>query len=311
MGFGTKKYLGLYIGAEDLTAAELWVRGTRIQVAKVGIKAAGCRFNDPGELAEALAQLWQASGFSSQGVTLAIGGPSIFYRVLPLPKIPVAELRRALEWELADHFPFSAQEAVFDLRPLEVGTGLGSNEGYYLVVAAPRSLIEGYLTALQLAGLEPWAIEPEPLALLRSWEGLEKASLLLILRPSYVTIGLVAGGELFFARSLSWGLEVVREGRAAGEKLSRECQNTLGYFQARTGQDTFVPEEVVIYNGGRAGALEVLLPELKGSFTLPIRLAPPPGSKLSWIPETAEEEKQLLAVCIGSGLREVRKGGRD
>ncbi|HHW92030.1 MAG TPA: pilus assembly protein PilM [Firmicutes bacterium] len=320
MGFGTQKYLGLDIGTEYLKAAELRVRGSRIQVDKVGIKTIGSRanegnrVNDPAELAENVGHFWQEFGFGTRRVTVAIGGPPVFYRILPLPGLPEAELRRALQWELEDHFPFSAREAVFDLCPLELNNGLGRKQRYYLVVAVPRTFIDGYLTALNLVGLEPLAIEPEPLALLRSWEGLVKVSLLIILKSNYITIGIAARGRLFFARSLPWGFQKIIEGMLAEgvvvEKLTRECRNTLGYFQARTGNDTFTPEEIVVYNGGDGEAVKFILPGLRREFPLPVRIPPPPGGGLSWIPGIPEEKRHFLAVCIGSGLREVRKGGR-
>jgi len=318
MGFGTRKYLGLELGTDYLTGAEILVRGSHRQVARIGRQSLeftvfeSNSVKDPGMLAETLRHFWRESGFTTRRIALALGGPSLFYRILSLPKLPAAELRRALEWELADHFPFPAQEAVFDFRPLKAGRGLRPGEEYYLVVAAPRALVDGCLTALNLAGLEAWAVEPEPQALLRSWEGVAVAevSLLLIMRPGYLTLGLAAGGELLFARTLCRGWERFKD-MAGWEALARECRSTIGYFQARTGSGSLGPVEIIVYDGGDGEAGEYILRGLEGMFSLPVRMAPAPGRGLTWLFHLPEKMRHSLAACIGSGLREVRKDGRS
>jgi len=65
-------------------------------------------------------------------VVLALGRRSVFFRVVPLPTAPKADLRRLLDMQAGTLFPLPAGEAAFDVQPSdEIGP-----EGRLSLVAA-------------------------------------------------------------------------------------------------------------------------------------------------------------------------------
>ncbi len=59
---------------------------------------------EPGTVSTALKRLWATGGFKSKDVVLGVGGQGVFARDISLPRVPLAQIRESL--------PFQVQEAL-------------------------------------------------------------------------------------------------------------------------------------------------------------------------------------------------------
>ena len=77
------------------------------------------------------------------------------------------ELGQAVKWEAEAHIPLSIDEVYLDWQIIEQPV---NHPDHYniLMAAAPCSLVDSYLNFLKKAGLEPIALEPESVAVVRS-----------------------------------------------------------------------------------------------------------------------------------------------
>jgi type IV pilus assembly protein PilM len=90
-------------------------------------------------------------------------------RIIDVPKMSRGELEETMKWEVERHVPFQPTEIIRDYQPLtppeEVPEG-GQME--VLLAVAQDGFVNQHVAALRAAGLEPVAIDIQPLALSRS-----------------------------------------------------------------------------------------------------------------------------------------------
>jgi len=91
----------------------------------------------------------------------------VFTRVIHLPLMKEEELSQAVKWEAEAHIPLSIDEVYLDWQIIERPN---KHLDHYniLIAAAPRFLVDSYLSFLKKGGLEPIALEPESMAVVRS-----------------------------------------------------------------------------------------------------------------------------------------------
>lgn len=91
----------------------------------------------------------------------------VFTRVIQLPLMKEDELVQAVKWETEAHIPLSIDEVYLDWQIIE--RPINHLDHYnILIAAAPRFLVDSYLSFLKKSGLEPIALEPESVAVVRS-----------------------------------------------------------------------------------------------------------------------------------------------
>jgi type IV pilus assembly protein PilM len=96
-------------------------------------------------------------------VVTGIPGRHLAVRALTVPTMDHSELQEAVKWEAAQYLPYAVDEAVFDFVELGAGGSPGTLE--VLSLATRRVVVEGFVHAIELAGLEPAALDALPLAL--------------------------------------------------------------------------------------------------------------------------------------------------
>lgn len=91
----------------------------------------------------------------------------VFNRVIQLPPMKEEELSQAVKWETEAHIPLSIDEVYLDWQIIERPN---NHLDHYnvLIAAAPHFLVDSYLSFLKKGGLEPIALEPESVAVVRS-----------------------------------------------------------------------------------------------------------------------------------------------
>lgn len=175
----TRTVVGLDIGSAGVRAAELTV-GRRTpslrRFAAVDLPEGAIRSGavaDPGALTEALRELWSKGRFGTKTVVLGIANDGVLVRQMDLEWMPPADFRKALRYQVADALPLPVDEANLDYYMLdEIDVAEAGQEprrvARVMLVAAGRDMVDGFVNAVQDAGLRPVRVDLLPFALVRA-----------------------------------------------------------------------------------------------------------------------------------------------
>lgn len=118
-------------------------------------------------VAAALKQLWSEGGFRGKNVVLGVGNPKVLVRDLSVPRLNPKEMRRALPSHVQDMLPVPVADALLDFYPLSEEATEKGPLVHGLLIAAVKDSVNANVTAAQLAGLSPIAVDLIPFALSR------------------------------------------------------------------------------------------------------------------------------------------------
>ncbi len=98
------------------------------------------------------------------------GQNAVVIRIIEVPKMTDAELKETMKWEVERHVPFAPSETVLDYQPLQMRTpeAQSSPNMEVLLAVAQQDAVNNYVDTLFAAGLDPVAIDIEPLAVSRA-----------------------------------------------------------------------------------------------------------------------------------------------
>jgi type IV pilus assembly protein PilM len=160
---------------------------------------------DPAGATGTLRELRTRLGVRPRRVFTAVDGSSTVARLMELPPMPDRELREALRWEVPQHLPLPADEAVTDVAVVERPARPGPMT--VLLVATRRSSVTALIAVLAAAGLPPRAVEVPSLA---QWRALALTAapppgpvLLLNARPGQTDLHVVRRGTPLVTRTLA------------------------------------------------------------------------------------------------------------
>lgn len=167
--------VGLDIGSGAIKIAEVrWIQGqpelvaAAIEELSTNTVRDGYVLNKE-KLTETLERAWALRGIKGKHVVLSLSGQAVFIRELLFPAMNDEELRQAVKWELDKYISTpDAANYYFDFAVL--GSAKDMQNIRVLLVAAPLEMINGLTRAVKQAGLNPLAIDIEPLALQRTME---------------------------------------------------------------------------------------------------------------------------------------------
>ncbi len=166
--------LGLDLGTKFIKVAEVAARGSSVELLTAGIVPspanlfAGDVISDPELAGATIRALLQQIGIHTNKVVASVKGQtSLVVRIIEVPKMREEEVADAMKWEVERHVPFAATGGVaMDyalLQPMEMVPDDGTAE--VLLAVAEESLVRTLVDVIESAGLEPVALDIEPLAL--------------------------------------------------------------------------------------------------------------------------------------------------
>ena len=172
---GTKRLVGLKIGASQLAAARVSNNGVAEleQIARqdlpMGIVVGG-ELRDPDALSEALKAFFAKNKLPRKGVRLGIANNRIGVRVIDVAGVDEEkQLANAIHFRAQEALPIPLDEAVLDYHVLDESTDPeGRSVKRVLLVVAYKELVERYVGACRKAGLTLAGVDLEAFALLRS-----------------------------------------------------------------------------------------------------------------------------------------------
>jgi type IV pilus assembly protein PilM len=150
----------------------------------------------------------------------AIPSREAVIRLIRLPAdLQAQELREVvLNQEAELYLPFPRDEAYVDYQSLETSEDAdGVRRQEVLLVAAPRSVVDSYITTLQQAGLTPKAVDVSSFSLIRVLRNKllqyapEEAVALLVIQADGTEISILTKGVPQFSRTVAIGTWEFRE----------------------------------------------------------------------------------------------------
>jgi type IV pilus assembly protein PilM len=149
-----------------------------------GVVGAG-EVKEPAELAEAIKSLIRQYNVQSKRVVIAVAGQAAIVRLLKVTLQNKNELADIVRKEAEKNLPYALDELYMDYQVIK--TDPAQKESEVVLVCARKSIVDSQLEAVRNAGLEPVAVDIQPLALVRA-AGFEDIE-------TYGNIGLLDIGE--------------------------------------------------------------------------------------------------------------------
>jgi len=184
---------------------------------------------DPDALGAAVRQLLDEHGVRTKAVISSVASQSsLVVRPIEVPRMTRQELAQTMQWEVERHIPFAASEVVMDFQPLVDPDELPAEAQNMdvLLAVAQEDMINAHVETLFQAGLDPQAIDVEPLSACRSLIDIsrdqgtyERTYALLNIGATTTDLSIIRNGLLTFTRPVP----------LAGDNITNAIAEALGY----------------------------------------------------------------------------------
>ena len=234
-----------------------------------------------------------------KAVRLGVSNRQIVVRQIELPWLDEGEQRdAAVRFQAADAIAMPLDEAVFDYQVARrIDTPDGTARMQVVVVAARRSMIEGFVGAARSAGLKPEGIDLNAFALMRALgtDQSEQGSRVFCNVATVVNLAIAVGDLCVFTRPLSasWGDGEENVVSTLSDEIRLSIDSYMGQPEARA------VDEIVLSGPGSTN--EALVEELGVMLRLPVTVAPPLGS-LDHSAMPAGDDPHRYTVATGLAL---------
>ncbi len=251
----------------------------------------------PREVGYSLRNLWNSRAIRHNRVLLGISNQGVLVRFTTVPKAPPDKLGNVVSFHAQELLPLSLDAVVMDYTVIGEGTDPEGNPILeILLVAARRDMLNNFLEALEVAGLEPEDIDVSTLALRRILPeaAINRTVGVINVANGFSSILVVDRGEPRLARlvsikladlasELGSSLEAVLNEAAvdSGDRRAKvtswannliyEARSSLTYYQ---GQENANDIEALVLNG-RGARLPGINSRLEEALTLPVRVVNP------------------------------------
>lgn len=240
-----KSLLGLDIGSHSIKLIEIAHDGTnKILLAAGSIPTPPKALSSPlpadhEAVAFVIRQLMKETGVKTSSVALALPESQVFTRVIEVPTLSTRELSSAINWEAEQYIPLPLDQVNIDYSILRDAKETGTDKMDVLLVACPKTLLEKYLSIVEMAELIPIAAESEIISTSRSLAGsvanIKGAVLLASLGALTTDLAILRGGIIAFTRSISAGGEALSRALVSGldfnASQAEEFKRTYGVAQ--------------------------------------------------------------------------------
>lgn len=165
--------VGLDVGSSAIKLVQLQGTKSGIALYKAGSAPTppeavkGGVIVDPLAVAKAIGSLLEALQVEGSAVAAGIAGPTVVVREVPLPVMSDRQLRKSIQWEARNYISFPVEDSVVEFQVLDRPAASSGSQMRVMLVAAPRDMVDSQVEAIELAGLEPLAVEIQPFASLR------------------------------------------------------------------------------------------------------------------------------------------------
>lgn len=216
-------------------------------------------------VSQALKQLWREGGFTSKRVVLGVGNQRVLVRDHTVPMIPLAQLRQALPYQVADLLPVPVSETILDFYPISQVEGSDPPQMNGLLVAAIKESIETNVATIEDAGLKVVGVDLSPFALVRALSAADQVGGC----RTYVMIGdrttfivVATDGVPQFVRIVPAGGDTITEAVEEATGLDEESAHAL---KMQIGIDQGAQPEFAVAADAMLGALRSIVGSVRST----------------------------------------------
>lgn len=355
-----KQFFGLDLSGASVKVVELRHGPSKPQLVAYGGLAlpAGSMQSDSSvdrqNVANAIKQVVKKARIQSTQVVAALPGSAVFSSIITMPKMPSTELAESIKWQAKQYVPSPLDEVILDWHIVGETTAskdkkdkkdkkddeaAEDKEIEVMLIAAPISLVNKYVSIIHDAGLKPLALEIEPLALARAVVGVKDDPVIVLdmgqdsTEISIVEEGVVrlnrnttaGGGALTRAISQSLGIDANRaeqfkrdfglndeklDGQIPKaikpvlETLSTEIKRSLEFYRDQPSATGEISQMVVV--GGTARMPE-FLSYLSSEFGLEVKIGDP-WANVNYSASLKDQLTEIapsFSVTVGLAMREI------
>jgi type IV pilus assembly protein PilM len=289
--------------------------------------------------AEKLKTLKDSLGIKVNKAVVALPEAAIFSKIISVPDLPEDQLERIIYFEARNHLPVPVEDVNLDYIPIARKTVENNKILQILLIAAPKSLINGYLELLALDNIEVLALETESIATGRAMTlagDIPQGALVVDFASQGMAVSVIKGKEVIFSQSIGTGSDALTQaiakdynldlrqaeqykityGLLEGQLEGRIAKSILPVMQIITNElnkivnfikvnlPDYAPAEV--YLVGEGAQLPGLITFLNLNLGMPVKLADPIA-----LLETSEQAKAQLpnvasvafTVAVGLALK--------
>ncbi len=163
---------------------------------------------------DAVRQLFREARMPAADTVAAVSGSHVLVRPIRVPDMNLATLKRSIRFEAAKHVDggssgVSIENSVVEFEVL--GKSGQPPQLEVLLVVAPNPMVNGRVTVMEGAGMEPVAVDHEAFALVRAMQaaglapGPGQAAVVMNLGATYTDLNIVVGTEVAAPRSIPIG----------------------------------------------------------------------------------------------------------
>jgi Tfp pilus assembly PilM family ATPase/Tfp pilus assembly protein PilN len=235
--------------------------------------------------------LFKSTGVPKKRVIASLTGLSFIHRVLSLPRVERASQSEAIQRAARQEMPLPLEELRLGWQAISDGP----DEVDFFVLGVPRNLIEALSQTLGEAGIQPYLVDVNPLALARAAN--REEAIIIDLEPECFDIVLVANGMPTIMHTIA----PRGEGATLEDNirlLVNELSKTVEFYNSNHLQNPLSPTTPLLLTGELAAntnPIELILAEMG----YPVESLTPPLALPSDLPAA------LFATNIGLALKKL------
>ena len=205
-------------------------------------------------LTEGLGRMVRGGTYRGRSVVLSLPADATFIHHVRIPKLPPAEIAKAVIWELHGKCPWPMEQSI--TRHVVAGDIFGDGEPKQeiVTVSAYRPTIDAYLAMARRAKLDVAAINVEACAMVECFSRLFRRAadsartvLMLDLGETATQVVLAHGANVAFARNVAIGSARFDQALAQGMHVSAEEAHKTRRDLQRESQETLADDTMYHY----------------------------------------------------------------
>ncbi len=199
----------------------------------------------PPAVGEAIASLFKSTKIPKEKVITSLDGLSFTYRFLNMPRMKPVLLDEAIRLAAKKEISLPQEELYLSWQPLP---GQGEEQSYF-VLGVPRNFVDALAETLKIAGIEPYLMDLQGLALARAAS--RRDAIVVNLEPDCFDIVFIAEGLPAVIHAIS----PRSEGATLEDNVKRladELTKTAAFYQSRHPESALGPETPLLLTGDQA-----------------------------------------------------------
>ena len=243
------------VGSSYIKLIELDITGSTPKLVNIGIAPlsgevfSNNMISDIDYVSDQVTTLLENNGVEDRRVITAMPGPSVFTKKIKMANMDQEELANNIQFEASNFIPHSIDDVQLDYHLIGDTSGKQLD---ILVVAVKNEIIDSFIEALALAGLEAAVVDVDYFALQNVFETnypeLKDETVALINMGSrYSSINICRGGESLFTGDISIGGSLFTEAIQTEMGVSEEDAEQLKTDGAE-GEDQGTVKDIIDRN---------------------------------------------------------------